>query len=106
MLVGQVGQLDLHIGVRLRGDRIEALRHKVVLKGGHNVLRGEHHAGDGLADNAVQRNQDGEGNKGPQAAGHGVDAFLAVEVLHLLIQLLGVALVPPLQLLNTGLETG
>ena len=43
--------------------------------------------GDGLADDGVQSNQDGKGQKAPEAAAHGIDAFLFVELLHFLLEL-------------------
>ena len=70
-------------------------------------ILGEHHeVGDGLADDGIQRDEDGERNKRPEAAGHGVDALFAVELLHLLIELLGVAFMAALKLLKLGLDTG
>ena len=104
VLVGNVGQLDLHIGIGLGRDGVPALIHKKVLQGGDHIFRHKHHAGQRLADDAVERDQDGEGNERPDAAGHGVDALFLVQLLHLLIQLLGVALMAALKLLNPGLD--
>ena len=49
---------------------------------------GEHHeVGDGLADDGIQGDQDGEWDQAPEAAAHGIDAFLFVELLHFLLEL-------------------
>ena len=106
VLVGNVRQLYLKVGVGLGGDGVPALSHKVVLQSGDHFLGYEHHAGQGLADNAVERYQDGEGYERPEAAGHGVDPLFPVQLLHLLVQLLGVALVAALQLLDLRREAG
>ena len=50
----------------------------------HHILTQHHEVGDGLADDGVQGQQNGEGQQAPQAAGHGVDPLLGVELLHLL----------------------
>ena len=50
----------------------------------HHVLAQHHEVGDGLADDGVQSQQDGEGEQAPQAPGHGVDPLLGVELLHFL----------------------
>ena len=68
---------------------------------GLQYILGKHHeVGDGLADDVVEGDEDGHGDEAPQAAAHGVDAFLFVELLHFLLELglvFGVAL---LQLLH------
>ena len=102
--VGQTGQGDLVIGV-VGGGVVKSAGREEILQAGDYLLAREHHACDGLADNTVERDEDGKGDKRPQAAGHGVDAFLAVELLHLRVELLLVALMPLLQLRDTGLET-
>ena len=106
MLMGEVCELYLRIGVSLGGDSVKSCADKIVLKRGDNALRSEHHTGDGLADDGIQRDENGERNKRPEAAGHGVDALFAVELLHLLIELLGVAFMAALKLLKLGLDTG
>ena len=61
----------------------------------HRGFRQHHEMGDRLADDGVQSNQDGKGQKAPEAAAHGIDAFLFVELLHFLLKLglvFGVAL--------------
>ena len=76
-------------------------------RGGHRVhhllhhLAGEHHeVGDGLAQDGVQRDQDGQGQEAPETAGHGVDPLFGVELLHFLAQLRLVVGVLLLQLLH------
>ena len=54
----------------------------------------------GFADNGVQGNQDAHGEQAPHAAAHGVDVFLFVELLHLLIIALRVFAVLLLELLH------
>ena len=104
--MGQLCKLNFKICVGLLGNYIEPLAHKIVLQGGDKILGHKHHAAQGLADDAVQGDEDGEGNEGPEAAGHGIDALFPVELLHLGVELLGVALVAALQLLDFGLEPG
>ena len=53
----------------------------------HRGFRQHHEMGDRLADDGVQSNQDGKGQKAPEAAAHGIDAFLFVELLHFLLEL-------------------
>ena len=51
-------------------------------------ILGEHHeVGDGLTDDRVQRHQNRQGEKAPEASAHGIDAFLFVELLHFLLKL-------------------
>ena len=80
----KVGQIDLLIGVVAggrgiaqrggqRGDLIDHLVGQV------------HEEPQGGTDDIVQGDQDGERQEGPQAAGHGVDAFLGVQVGHFLL---------------------
>ena len=103
----ELGKLNLQIGAGAAADLAhEALADKVVLQDLYKLLRHKHHAAQGLADDGVQRDQDGEGNQRPEAAGHGVDALFLVQLLHLGVELLLVALMPLLQLLNLGLEAG
>ena len=85
---------------------VPSLSHHVLLQGVNDFLTGEHHSGDGAADNAVQCDEDGEGNEGPETAGHGVDALFLIQLLDLCIELLGVTLVSSLQLLQSGLDAG
>ena len=59
-----------------------------------------------LADDAVQRNQDGEGDEGPEAARHGVDLLLLIELCDLGLVFLLVAAVLLLQLLDYRREAG
>ena len=102
VLVRELCQLDLDI----TGAAAGGLHGKVFAQRGDNVGAREHHARDRLADDAVQGDQDREGDQRPQAAGHRVDALLAVELLHLGVELLGVALMLFLQLLDARLQAG
>ena len=106
MLVGDVGELYLSICIGTGGYYIPAVGDKEVAQRGDDLVRNEHHAGERLTDNAVQRYQDGERDKGPDAAAHGVDALFTVQLLHLLIEFLGIALMASLQLLYLRLDTG
>ena len=104
VLMGKVGELYFKVRVGLgRGD-VKPRLDEVVLHRVHDLLRDEHHPRHRLTDDAVERDEDGEGDKGPQTAGHGVRAVFLVQLLHLLIELLGVALMPALELLHLGLE--
>ena len=104
-VVGHLGgdlldQVDLAVGLQLGQTILE--HHGAVLGNlddvahGHtgigqvvddavHYLLGEHHeVGDGLTDDGVQRDQNGQGQKAPQTAAHGVDPLLGIELLHLL----------------------
>ena len=104
MGVGDLGELYLNIAVGLLRDDIPALLDEEVLQGVNDLLRDEHHPRQRTADDAVKCDKDGERDQGPEAAGHGVDALFAVQLLHFGIELLGVALVPLLKLLDPGLQ--
>ena len=106
VLVHDVGELDLEIGVRSRRGGVPALLGEEGLNGFEHAVLDEHHAGEGLTDDGIKRDQEGERDQRPEAAGHRVDALFAVELLHLLIELLLVALVAALQLLQLGLQAG
>ena len=69
--------------------------------GGH-----AHHGGQREADGAVQRDQDGERDQRPQAAGHGVHALFLVELVHLLLIALLVVAEFLFQLLEPGGHAG
>ena len=52
------------------------------------VLAAEvHEVDNGLPDDIVQGHQNGQGQKAPQAAAHGIEALFLVELLHLLLHL-------------------
>ena len=104
--VRQLRELYLKVSVGLGGDGVQSRVDKIGLDSVHNVLRDKHHARERLTDDAVKGDEDGERNEGPQTAGHGVGAVLLVELLHLLVELLGVPLVSALDLLDLGLKTG
>ena len=105
--MGELCKLNFLIGAGAAGGHlVQALAHKVVLQHGHKVLGHEHHAGQRLADDRVQGDQDREGDQRPETAGHGVDALFLIQLLHFGVELLGVALMPPLQFLDLGLEAG
>lgn len=102
MGVGDLGERYLDVAVCLLRDDIPALLDEEVLQGVNDLLRDEHHPRQRTADDAVKCDKDGERDQGPEAAGHGVDALFAVQLLHFGIELLGVALVPLLKLLDPG----
>ena len=79
------GGAVLHLGDALQAEpgAADGVHHLL-----DHVLAQHHEVGDGLADDGVQGQQDGQGQKAPQAPGHGADALLGVELLHLL-RLLG-----------------
>ena len=101
------GESDLLIGAGScrTGSGIEPGVDQILLQNIDEFFSHKHHTGQGLADNAVQGNQDRERDQGPDAAGHRVDSLFLVELLHLLIQLLLIPFVPPLQLLDLRLDT-
>ena len=70
----------------------------------HPAVGNAHHVVDGLTNDGVEDHQDNEGDEGPQAAAHGVDLLLGVELLDLLIVALPVVAVLLLQLLHLALE--
>ena len=94
---------DLAVGLQLRqtvlhghgavvrrhgdGGEVKARRAHRVDHALHGRGREHHEARDGLTDDGIQGNEDGEGQEAPQAAAHGVDAFLCVEPLQLLVHL-------------------
>ena len=106
MLMHDVGELDLEIGVRSRGSGVPALLGEEGPNGVKHAVRCKHHAGEGLTDDGIKCDQEGKRDQRPEAAGHRVDALFAVKLLHLLIEFLLVALVAALQLLNLGLQAG
>ena len=59
-----------------------------------------HHVVDGLPDDGVEDHQDDQGDEGPQAAAHGVDLLLLIELLHFQVVSLPVLAVLLLQLLH------
>ena len=70
----------------------------------HTTIGNAHHVVNGLTDDGVEDHQDNEGDEGPQAAAHGIDLLLGVELLDLLIVALPVVAVLLLQLLHLALE--
>lgn len=84
--VHQTGDLHLLVGgVAAEGVGAQSL-HRV--NGGGDLLLGEtHHVQHGPADDVVQCHQDGQGQEGPEAAAHGVDALPLVQLLDLLVVL-------------------
>ena len=105
MPVDGVGNADLVIGALLRRNKARVFCCPLC-DGGHVVLDYTHHAGKRLADDAVKRDQDGEGYQRPEAAGHGAYALLLIELHDLLLVLLLIAVALFLQLLELGLDTG
>ena len=108
------GKLRKIIGDELgKADLLIALAHElsIVAQGGgkgrdlrHDVLGEQHEAAERLADDGIERDEDGEGQEAPEAAAHGVHALLRVEELHLLIHALGIVGVFRLDLFHLGLE--
>ena len=48
----------------------------------HNIVGEHHQMGDGLAHNGIQSQQNGQRQEAPEAAAHGADALLLIELLH------------------------
>ena len=99
----EVGQIDLLIGV-VGGRRRIAQRHRQIGNLGNDLVGQVHEEPQRGTDDIVQGDQDGEGQEGPQAAGHGVDALLGVQVGHLLLLPLLVVGVAGLDILDLALH--
>ena len=93
ILVDQFHQSDLAIGSELGhaildggngGDVSTGGCDLVDQRQGHILLDG-HEVGNGLTQNGVQSDQDGQGDHGPQAAAHGVDALFLIKLLDFLV---------------------
>ena len=106
VLVENTSELDFKIGVCLFGNGIPAAVDEEGLQSVHCFAGDEHHPCEWLADYAVQRNQNGERDQRPDAAGHRVNTLFPVELLHLLIELLLVPCMAGLNLLDSGLKPG
>ena len=61
--------------------------------------------GNGLTDDGVQSNEDGEGEHCPETAAHGVDALFRVKLLHLLVHFYLVVGIALLDILHLTAET-
>ena len=105
ILMDELGQVNLLVGGGLAGgggliahglgqgaDAVNGL-------GGHG-----HKVPQGHADDVIQRNQNGEGQEGPEAAAHGVDALPGVQVGHFLVLLLLIVGVAHLDVLDFALH--
>ena len=103
MLMDELGQIDLFIG-------LAAVGHGEAQASGQSGDLGDHRLGQahevphGHADDVVQGDQDGEGNEEPQAAGHGVDAFLGIQLRHGLLLLLLVVGIAGLDVVELALH--
>ena len=99
--VGHLLDQLLHGG---RGDPAAAHSHglPIQLLGDElDLLHGQpHEVGQWLTDDPVQHHQEQNGDEGPEAAAHGVDLFLLIELLDLQIIALPVLAVLLLQLLH------
>ena len=100
--MNRVDQVDLAVWLQLGKPR-RAQGHGAILRqldnighidagivGGVNelvkhILPQHHEVRDGLADDGVERDQNGQGQKAPQASAHGVEALFLVELLHFLL---------------------
>ena len=106
VLMHDACQFDLKIGICPLGNGIPAAVDKKLLQSRNGFVGHEHHSCERLADYAVQRNQNREGDQRPETAGHRVDALFPVKLLHLFVELLLVPCVSGLQFLNFWLEPG
>ena len=106
VLVDELRQIDLVVGRSLsrRAGHV-AQRHRKLSDLGDDLVGQGHEVAQGGADDVVQGDKDGEGQEGPQAAGHGVDTLAGVEVGDLLLLLLLVVGVPLLDLLHLAVHT-
>ena len=103
--MNELGQIDLLIG------RGAALCHGVADLGGgigngrDGIRPQSHQVAQGLTDDGVQGDKDGEGQEGPQTAGHGIHALPGIQVRHLRLLTLLVVGVAGLDLLDLALHT-
>ena len=114
--VDDIDQVDLAVGAELvepvlqdgdtllvigeDGAHVHAGGHGFLHQGLADILAKHHKVGDGLTDDVVEGDKDGHGKEAPEAAAHGVNAVLLIELLLLLRQLLAVVGVALLQLLH------
>ena len=103
--MGKLGQRDLTVGAGTGGSLVQAGGGKVLLERRYHITGQSHHTGDGLTDNAVERDEDGERNQRPDASGCRIDFFFPVELGHGLVHLLRVAFMSALDLLDLRLKT-
>ena len=104
VLVDELGQINLLI-------RLTALGRSEAQGAGQGGDLRDHRLGQAHkipqrhTDDIVQGDQDREGDHGPQAAGHGVDAFLGIQLRHGLLLLLLVIGVAGLDIVELALHT-
>ena len=103
LLVDDADDLDLLVGgIAAEGDAgagdhlLGSFQHCLSVGLGTKV----HEIDDGLTDDVVQSDEDGQGKEAPQAAAHGIDALLSIELLQLFLLLSGIVGVLLLNLLN------
>ena len=96
-----------------KADLFIALAHGIgiVAEGGgeggdlrHNVGLEQHEAAEGLTNDGIERDENGEGQETPEASAHGVHALLGIEHLHLFVHALGIVGRFRLDLFHLGLE--
>ena len=99
-------QIDLLIGSSLTaGFRHIAQRHGQRGDLLDHGLGQAHEVAQRGTNDVVQSDQDGERDKGPQAAGHGIHTLTGVELRHLLLLLFLVVGIPGLDILDLALHT-
>ena len=97
----ELGQIDLVIGVVAGLIAQRTCQRADLLDDGGGQA---HEVPQGGTDDGVQGDQDGEGNEGPQAAGHGVHALTGVQVRHLLLLALPIVGEAGLDILHLALH--
>ena len=101
----ELGQIDLVISRGLTtGAGHISQGHRQLGDLGDDLIRQGHEVAQRCADDVVQGDQDGEGQEGPQAPGHGVDALAGIEVRDLLLLLFFVIGVFLLDLLHLAVH--
>ena len=105
VFMGKLSQRDLTVGAGTGGSLVQAGGGKVLLDCRYHIVGQSHHTGDGLTDDAVERNEDGERDQCPDTSGCRIDLFFPVELGHGLVHLFRVAFVSALDLLDLRLKT-
>ena len=101
----ELGQVDLLVGSGLTACAGGISQGHGQLGDALDDLVGQgHEVAQGGTDDIVQRDEDGEGQEGPQTAGHGVDTLAGVEVGDLLLLTLLVVGVLLLDLLHLAVH--
>ena len=105
MLMDELGQMDLLVsnGVAIgSGDVTQRLCQSTDL--GDHRLGQVHEIAQRGTDDVVQCDQDGQGQEGPQAATHGIDALTGIQIGHLLLLTLFVVGKAGLNILDLALH--